>query len=115
MYEPDVVCPTMILDETHERRRGMYFQGVRSFGFFGAVLGRAGMEIKKGGGGEVATVPTWATDEMNPMRSRTFDRDLQGSPVAPPPNEEKREFTPNVERMGDIFTHKSLSPREWPP
>lgn len=83
--EIDVVCPSVIKDETHERRCGVGFQCVRPLGFFGTILGRAGVEFKKGSWCEVATVATWTIDDTNSMRSRSFDRDLYGSPVAPAP------------------------------
>lgn len=81
VYEIDVVCPSVIVDETHDGGCGVCFQGVRSLGFFGAILGRTGIEIRNCGGGKVAAIPTWMYVRSWVFGSRLVYR-LTGGPRA---------------------------------
>ena len=59
----------------------MCFQGVRSLGLFGAILGHAGVKIRKGGGGKVTAIPTWAAEDNNQAFSIEIDESAHRSPL----------------------------------
>lgn len=84
VHEIDVIRPSVVLYDAHERRRGVGFDGVRSLRFLGTVLGSACIKIPKGGGSEVAAISTWNMCES--VRGRSVGRDGRvASPVAPAP------------------------------